>query len=159
MLPCNKILCAIDFSEASFEALKAANELAQGLSSELLLVHVVPSVSWPADLVAAEGCNMECCQKQLVEDARRKLDEAARTRVPDSVTRRVILKEGDPGHEILQTAEEESVNLIVIATHGMSSWHHYVHGAVAQRVIQHTPCAVLVVRRSLHRKHAPPAGE
>jgi nucleotide-binding universal stress UspA family protein len=44
------------------------------------------------------------------------------------------------------------MHLIVIATHGMSSWRHYVHGAVGQRVIHHTPCAVLVARSALNRK-------
>ncbi|MHC4371677.1 MAG: universal stress protein [Planctomycetota bacterium] len=41
MLPCKKILSAIDFSEASFEALEVAKELALNFSAELLLVHVL----------------------------------------------------------------------------------------------------------------------
>lgn len=152
MLPCKKILSAIDFSEASFEALKVANELALTFSAELLLVHVRPHVPWPADLIAAPGFDMQSCERQLTEDARRDLEEVAAARVPASIRKRLILQDGDAGHEILETAKSEDVDLIVIATHGMSSWHHYVHGAVAQRVIHHTPCAVLVVRSPVHRK-------
>ena len=152
MLPCKKVLCAIDFSEASFEALKAANEMALTFSAELLLVHVRHPFPWPSDLLAAPGFDVRACERQQAEDIRRQFEEVAATRVPEGIRRRLIVQEGDAGHEILQTAEREAVNLIVIATHGMSGWHHYVHGAVAQRVIHHTPCAVLVVRCPLHRK-------
>lgn len=152
MLPCKKILSAIDFSEASLEALKVANELALSFSAELLLVHVRPNVSWPPDVIAMRGFDMELSERELAEDARQKLEEVAATHVPRSIERRVILRDGDAGHEILETAKSEAVDLIVIATHGMSAWHHYVHGAVAQRVIHHTPCAVLVVRCGARRK-------
>lgn len=154
MLPCKKILAAIDFSEASFEALNAANEMAACFSAELLLVHVRPHVCWPPDLMASPGFRLRAREKQLVEDARRQLEEVAETRVPANIKKRTILKDGDAGHEILETAKDEAVDLIVIATHGMSTWHHYVHGAVTQRVIHHTPCAVLVVRCPLHRKES-----
>jgi len=149
MIPCKKILAAVDFSHASFEALKAANELASCFSAELLLVHVRHPDPWPADLLAAPGFDRVESERQLQRDAMERLEEVAETRVAEGVERRVILKKGDPGHEILQTAETEGVDLIVIATHGMSAWHHYIHGAVAQRVIHHTPCAVLVVRSAL----------
>lgn len=151
MLPCKRILAAIDFSEASFEALKVANEMALSFSAELLLVHVRHPFPWPSDLLALPGFDARASEKQQVEEARKQLEDAAAARVPPEISKRLILEEGDPGHEILRVAEREAVNLIVIATHGMSSWHHYVHGAVAQRVIQHTPCAVLVVRSPLHR--------
>lgn len=152
MLPCEKILSAIDFSEASFEALKVANELALNFSAELLLVHVQPHACWPPDVLMVPDFDVQSCERQLTEDARQKLEEVAAKRVPEQIKRRLILRDGDAGHEILETAKTEEVDLIVIATHGMSSWHHYVHGAVAQRVIHHTPCAVLVVRSPLHRK-------
>ena len=149
MLPCKRILAAIDFSNASFEALKVANELARSFSAELLLVHVRHHEPWPPDLLTVPGFDVQAAERQLADDARRKLEDVAETRVHQGIEKRLILKKGDPGHEILQTAESEAVNLIVIATHGMSAWHHYVHGAVAQRVIHHTPCAVLVVRSPL----------
>jgi len=151
MLPCKKILSAIDFSESSFEALKVANELALSFSAELLLVYVRPHPCWPPGILAMPGFDMQSSERQLTEDARRNLEEVAATRVPEQIKRRLILRDGDAGHEILEVAKGEAVDLIVIATHGMSSWHHYVHGAVAQRVIHHTPCAVLVVRSPLHR--------
>ena len=158
MLPCRRILAATDFSDASFEALKVADELAVAFSAELLLVHVRHSVPWPPDVLAVPGFDLRVCERQLADDARLRLAEVGVTRVSPEVRKRLVLKKGDPGHEILHIAESEAVDLIVIATHGMSSWHHYVHGAVAQRVIHDTPCAVLVVRSPLKRRRAQDAG-
>ena len=152
MLPCKRILSAIDFSEASFEALKVANEMALNFSAELLLVHVRPSATWPPGLMATPGFDFQGYERDLDQDARKRLEEVASTRVPEEVDRRLILKDGNAAHEILEIARSESVDLIVIATHGMSGWHHYIHGAVAQRVIHQTPCAVLVVRAEPARK-------
>ncbi len=159
MLPCKKILSAIDFSEASFEALNVANELALSFSAELLLVHVRPNPSWPPNLMATPGFDFRAAEREQAEDARRKLEDVSATRVPEQIERRLILRDGNAGHEILDAAKSEAVDLIVIATHGMSGWHHYVHGAVAQGVIHQTPCAVLVVRSAPPRKRVSRAKE
>jgi nucleotide-binding universal stress UspA family protein len=152
MLPCKKMLSAIDFSDASFEALKVANELPLSFSAELLLVHVQPNACYPPGIIAKPGFDIQKCERELTEDAQRKLDDVSAKRVPKNIARRLILKNGSAGHEILEIAKSEAVDLIVIATHGMSGLHHYLHGAVAQRVIRHTLCAVLVVRSPMHRK-------
>ena len=151
MLPCKKILSAIDFSEASYEALNVANELASCLSAELLLVHVRHPDCLPPDLMATHDFDMQGFELQQINDAREKLEKVAETRVDRDINKTLIVKEGEAGHEILEAAENESVDLIVIASHGMSGLHHYLHGSVAQRVIRHTPCAVLVVRS--HNRH------
>lgn len=152
MLPCKKILSAVDFSDASFEALKVANELALSFSAELLLVHVRPDPCYPPGIIAMPGFDFQACERELAEDAQKKLEDVSASQVPEQIERRVILKDGSAGHEILEIAKSEAVDLIVIATHGMSGLHHYLHGAVAQRVIHHAPCAVLVVRFPLSRK-------
>ena len=152
MLPCKKILSAIDFSDASFEALKVANELALSFSAELLLVHVRPDPCYPPGIIAMPGFDCQACERELAEDAQKKLEEISASQVPEQIERRLILKDGGAGHEILEIAKSEAVDLIVIATHGMSGLRHYLHGSVAQRVIHHAPCAVLVVRFPLSRK-------
>ncbi|MHC4120208.1 MAG: universal stress protein, partial [Planctomycetota bacterium] len=83
MLPCKKILSAIDFSEASFEALEVAKELALNFSAELLLVHVRPSPTWPPSLMATPGFDFQAAEREQADDARRKLEDVAATRVPE----------------------------------------------------------------------------
>ena len=151
-LPCKKVLCAIDFSKASFEALEVANELASNFSAELLLVNVRAEQPLPADVLEMPGFDPEAHEEKLAGDVRNKLEEISQNRVPPEIKRRIMIKQGDVGHEILEAASEEKVDLIVIASHGMSGLHHYLHGSVAQRVIHHTPCAVLVVRATSKHK-------
>jgi nucleotide-binding universal stress UspA family protein len=98
------------------------------------------------------GFNFPRFEQQQTEDARKRLEEVSRNRLPQQLKRRTMIKEGDAGHEILQAATNEGVDLIVIATHGMTCLPHYLHGSVTQRVIQHTPCSVLVIRVATHKK-------
>ena len=152
MLPCKKILSAVDFSDASFEALKVANELALSFSAELLLVHVRPDTCYPQGVIVMPGFDFQACERELTEGVQKKLEEVSASRVPEQIERRLISKDGSAGHEILEIAKSEAVDLIVIATHGMSGLHHYLHGSVAQKVIHHAPCAVLLVRFPLTKK-------
>jgi nucleotide-binding universal stress UspA family protein len=152
MLPCKKILSAVDFSDASFEALKVANELALSFSAELLLVHVLPDPCYPPGIIAMPGFDFQACERELSEDAQKKLEDVSASQVPEQIERRLILKEGSAGHEILEIAKSEAVDVIVIATHGMGGLHHYLAGSVAQRVIHHAPCAVLMVRFPMTQK-------
>ena len=151
MLPCKKILCPTDFSDASAEALKAAGELAAQFSAELLLVHVLPPVMnyTPSDWTEMPRFDLPTYERQQAEDALAKLDELSARQIPEPVSRRILVRQGSAAHEILEAAAEEKVDLIVIATHGMTGWRHYLYGSVTQRVVQHTPCSVLVVKPAL----------
>ena len=53
---------------------------------------------------------------------------------------------GDPGHQIAQYAEEAKADLIVLPSHGRSGLQRLLIGSVAERVVRHAPCPVLVVR-------------
>ncbi len=153
MLPCKKILCPTDFSEASIEGLKAAAELAAQFSAELLLIHVQPPVMnyVPSDWAETPMFDVALFEQKQAEDARAKIEELSRTRVPEAVHRRTLVKLGSAAREILETAAEEEADLIVIATHGMTGWHRYLYGSVTQRVLQHAPCSVLVIRSTAPR--------
>jgi nucleotide-binding universal stress UspA family protein len=68
-------------------------------------------------------------------------------------TVRYEVREGNPAEEILQYAEEEGVDLILMSTHGLSGFSRWVYGSVADRVLRGAPCPVLLVRPQ------PPEGE
>ena len=151
MLAWKKILCPIDFSEASLESLKTACELAEQFSAELLLVHVRPISVLPPEVLGMPGFDYADFERQRTDDTRKKLEDLAPRVVPKQVSCRLIHKEGDAGHEILETASAERVDLIVIATHGMTGWRHYLYGSVTQRVLQNTPCSCMVIRSQAPR--------
>lgn len=55
---------------------------------------------------------------------------------------------GDPGSEIVDYAIEEGADLIVVPSHGYHGFKRMLLGSVAERVIRHAECSVLVLRRS-----------
>lgn len=142
MLPFKKILYPTDFSEASYEALKAANELALHFSAELCLVHVVSPVVQTSPDFAPSVLPLQ----KMEASAENSLQEVIKQRVPKELQVRQIVVLGRAADEIIRISEEEKVDLIVIATHGQTGWRHMVFGSVAEKVVRLAPCPVLTVR-------------
>jgi nucleotide-binding universal stress UspA family protein len=57
-----------------------------------------------------------------------------------------IVRLGRAWHEIVQIAREEKVDMLVIATHGYTGLRHALLGSVAEKVVRHASCPVLIVR-------------
>jgi universal stress protein A len=147
MLPFKKILCPTDFSEPSYEALKVANELALHFSSELFVVHVVAPVPLvPAAPTVPVTFNVLEYQQELEISSRKTLEGLVKKRVPEKIWVRTIVVLGDPADQIVKIADEEKVDLIVIATHGQTGWRRLVFGSVTEKVVRLTPEPVLTIR-------------
>jgi universal stress protein A len=144
MLPFKKILCPTDFSEASYKALSAADEVARHFSAKILLAHVVePLVTVPA---GSATFNPAEYQIQLVASAKSGLEAVARERFSRGVKVEQTVLEGGPAYQIVHLAEKEHVDLIVIATHGQTGWRHLLFGSVAEKVVRLASCAVLTIQ-------------
>lgn len=59
----------------------------------------------------------------------------------------ILQRLGTPYEEIVKVAKERGVDLIVIATHGYTGLKHFLLGSTAERVVNVSPCPVLVVRQ------------
>jgi nucleotide-binding universal stress UspA family protein len=145
MLPFKKILCPTDFSEPSYEALKAAGELAHHFGSELHIVHVITPV--PIIPVGPEpsAFNVSLYEQELEASSKRSLEEVVNQLESKALKTRLIALRGNPADEIVRTANEENVDLIVIATRGRSALDRLIFGSVAQKVVRLAKCPVLTV--------------
>jgi len=142
MLPFKRILCPTDFSEPACTGVVAAGEMAKRFSAELILMHVVgpiPALDTPAGVSTFD---VAAYQRELTESAKRFLEER-RAKVPEGVPTRLLVTHGDAGHEIVRVAKEESVDLIVMATHGATGWRHRIFGTVTDKVVRTAHCSVL----------------
>lgn len=86
-----------------------------------------------------------------IEDELRKrgeeeLENLVRTRIHKRVPAQKVIRIGKPFFEIIQYAREESIDLIIIATHGHTGVEHVLFGSTAEKVVRKAPCPVLVVR-------------
>lgn len=157
LLPISKILCPTDFSDASYEALKAAVELAENFGAQLILVHVVPAMPQPiwADPLCEDREAYEPGLSEYEEalriSAQQNLHSVIKQHLPATIESRVIVVEGEAARAIVQIAEDESVSLIVIATHGLTGWRQVAFGSVADRVV-HTTCRPFLAIRGSGEK-------
>ena len=140
MLCLKKILYPTDFSEASYEALKVANELAAYHSAELYIVHAI------SPLFAAGSPTGISPIAEMEKAAQTSLQEVIKERIPKELHIRQVITIGGAADEIIRIAEQERVDLIVIGTHGQTGWRHAVFGSVAEKVVRLASCPVLSIR-------------
>ena len=133
------ILCPVDFSPCARAALTMATELAASSSAALMLAHVWEISPYVAPGVLSAGAAVET----LLEDAEAQLAEWAAS----AKTTHTTLVRGVPWAEIVRLLEHDrTYDLTVLATHGRTGLKRVLVGSVAERVVRHAPCAVLVVR-------------
>ena len=138
-----KILLPIDFSPSSQAALETAADLALHFHAELFLVNVVPIFSAFTSEYAAPQMQFQQEEKTRAEQRLAK----ART-----VLAAKGLKAGssvevanDIAGCIMEVAEREHVDFVVISTHGLSGWHPLVFGSIAEKVIKLVQCPLLLL--------------
>lgn len=152
MLPITRILWPTDFSDPSYEALNSAVELCGHFSAELVAVHVVREVPRIMPVGGVDRDSVEFWtelkkyEQTLLEVARQALDEVIQKRVPGDIKAEVIVTRGDSACEIVRTAEDQRVSLIVMATHGLAGWRQVMFGSVAERVVRLASRPVLTIR-------------
>lgn len=143
-----KILVPLDGSPAAESALEPAMQLGRAIHAEILLVRSIQLVYTSMPTVAGE---YEWIWPEYArEDSRREihdyLDSVRRLYdCPDCHVRSIAL-EGDPASCIVDTAEEEQVDLIVMSTHGHTGVRRAVFGSVTERVLHSVSCPVMVTR-------------
>lgn len=148
MLPFKKILCPTDFSEASRQSLKVAKELASHFKSELCLVHIVspvPVIPFPEGIPPT--FDTRSYQQELEVSSRKALEEVVHQMESNQVSSRLIMLRGDPAQKIIDLADEEKPDLLVLATHGKSGWERLIFGSVTEKVMRLAPCPVLLIHR------------
>jgi nucleotide-binding universal stress UspA family protein len=150
LLSVKMILCPIDFSGPSYEALDYAAGLSLNLGAELCLAHILPEVADPA-WAHPLHCNPDEVRLVLSEyegalytSAQRKLHEVIGQRMPEDISPRAIVRVGEAAAEIVRIADDEKANLIVIGSRGLSGQRD-VFGSVTERVARLAGCPVLIV--------------
>lgn len=154
-----KILVPLDSSDLAEYALPPAIRLAEQGPGTLTLLHVLEhqTVIIPEgpDLM---GHNMYYPETSLSreETAGREYLAGLNFKVGQSeptFTWHTRLEEGDPASRIVDVAEEEAIDLIVMSTHGYSGVTRWVLGSVAEKVLRYAPCPVLIVRDDIPMRH------
>jgi len=148
MVQFKKILCPFDFSENAQEALQYAIHLmSKDEDATLYLTHVVDNRVYDYG-GPIYGQEPSVSMAVLDQSIREKLEKKLLDHVPEEIQKRVetIILFGVPFLEIIITAKDKNVDLIVIGTHGRTGIAHMLIGSVAEKVVRKAPCPVLSVK-------------
>jgi len=138
----NKILVPVDFSNASRTVVHQAAFLARHFPCEIILLHVLSPLSYPTGLVErGDELTVRDLHAETVQQAQKDLDQSLPPELAGIAVKRLVLK-GDPSREILQTARDEKVDLIMMSTHGHGSFYRLLLGSVAAKVLHDSDCPV-----------------
>jgi nucleotide-binding universal stress UspA family protein len=139
------ILVPIDFSIHSKNALKYAIPIAEKFRASLHLVYVVEPTIYPADLGFGQVV-LPGVEDELREKGAEELETLIRREIGKRVAASSAVRTGNPHQEILREAEERSVDMIVVATHGHSGVEHMLFGSTADRIVRNAHCPVMTIR-------------
>ncbi len=146
MIALKKILVATDFSEPADAAVDYGRAFARTFGATLYLLHVVDDmyVRLGGDAYAAVLPDL---QEDVEREARQRLSRIAAQDDPQSLRVEAVITSGATAQAIVEYAEKENVQLIVVGTHGRGGVAKLLMGSVAERVVRTAHCPVLTVRR------------
>jgi nucleotide-binding universal stress UspA family protein len=139
------ILAPTDFSEYSKQAVTSALEWAQKFGAKLTILHVIELPPYPVEGYVPPSLSatfMDDLERQATTDLALVVPEAEKAGV--EVARVVAV--GSPYRKIIDLAEAEQVELIVMATAGRTGFSRLVMGSIAERVVRTASCPVLTIR-------------
>jgi len=151
-LPFKRLLCAVDFSDVSLDAVRWALSLAEESGARLTLIHVL---EWPweeppppmiEELPFEQGAALAEFRRYLEESAKKRLESLIPESVPASQVT-TMLRSGKPHVQILHVAADEQTDLIVIGVHGRNPVDMALFGSTTNQVVRRATCPVLTLRQ------------
>src|SRR5262245_58005402 len=135
------VMLATDLSETSEAATTTALDLAVTTGARLLAVSVIDpgALRLPGGRYFARVDQVRAEREHIAQEL------VARGRSV-GVTVDFLVWEGDPGESIIEAAEAEGADMIVVGSHGRGAVGRFLIGSVSDHVVRNAPCPVLVVR-------------
>jgi nucleotide-binding universal stress UspA family protein len=149
MVTYKKILYCTDFSESAKAALPFAIDITKKYEATLHIVHVYQDPAHLAEFEISSNIKMDWVRvaHALGTETEKKLKEFCSEGVKEMKSYHSRMLRGRPHVEIIQYAKENAIDLIVLASHGLSGWEHVLFGSTAERVLRESPCNVLVIKK------------
>jgi nucleotide-binding universal stress UspA family protein len=141
------ILVGTDGSETAGKAVTQAVELARAVGARLLVVSAFAPV--PEARLRDESTQVPADLQWMVnprEDVDATLASAEELAQDHGVPVEIFARQGDPADAILDVAEEEGADVIVVGNKGMTGAKRFLLGSVPNKVSHHAPCSVLIIR-------------
>lgn len=139
-----KILIPIDFSPVTESAVREGADLARRYKASIVLLTAIDDTFPHPELFSLDLPN-----EDFYRTLRHRAEERMATLIASccqGVQIDHVVARGRPAKVIVEFAEAEKIDLIVMSTHGTGGWSHVLLGSVTERVLGVAPCPVLVLR-------------
>jgi nucleotide-binding universal stress UspA family protein len=143
-----RILCAVDFSESSLDALAYAFNVAEEADARLTLLHVIEMPPELRENPLAADFDVDRLHAAADAEARRRLRELIPDQARAYCTVETAMAEGSAHRQLLRQAAAGGADLIVMGVHGRGAIDRLVFGSTTHHVIRAALCPVLIVRGS-----------
>lgn len=143
-----KVLVPIDFSDYSKGALNYSINFIKCFNAEITLIYVIEPVIYPPDFSATQ-ISIPPTDFEITKNAEESLKQFINKEIPADIKVKSVIKTGKPFVEIVETASEENIDLIIISSHGRSGVEKILFGSTAEKVVRKAPCPVLTLRAPL----------
>lgn len=148
-----KILIALDYDFSAQKIAESANELAKAMNAQAILLHVISDAGHYASVNYSPvmGFDMFNSMDLMQSDSTEKLQNAAKQYLLKTIEHlgdgniQAIVKEGDFGEMILDTAKELGADIIVMGTHSRHGLDKFLMGSVAEKVLHKTTIPLYII--------------
>jgi nucleotide-binding universal stress UspA family protein len=144
----SKILVAIDGSHSSMEAAEYAIEMAKKDGAKIIALTVNRIALSSYGLATPEGEIKSPKEKEIILESRKRFDILAQNATQNNVELKTELINSQMSVDgaIVEYAESEDVDLIIMGTTGRSGFKKLLLGSVASAVVTYSPCPVMIVK-------------
>jgi len=138
-----RIVCPVDFSDASKQSLRNAIHLARKFKAELVVVNIVAPV--PVD-IARLKVNVETIEQSLAAEQVEAFNKFISSFDFTGIKWTSVNRKGEPHKEIMACLEEFKADLLMMGTHGRSGLNRFFMGSVTEKVVRELPCSFITTK-------------
>ena len=147
------ILVTTDFSDYSRSAFPKVIALARKFDANISILHVIQPLITPAEY--SWGVQPIELQKEHERNCHTAMEKLVLKYFPRDISVSSHILHGIPFKEIIGFCRDQQMDLLVIATHGLSGLSHIIFGSTAEKIVRKSSCPVLVVRDPAHKFEMP----
>ncbi len=137
------IVVGTDGSPSAQAAVRRATELARGDGARVHLVTAYPDVPSYRERIPGSATREPIDLREVAESM---LARAAGELGSQGVMVETHAREGDPARVIIDVAQEQNADLIVVGARGLTGFERFLLGSVSSKLSHHAPCSLMIVR-------------
>ena len=144
MVKIEKILFPTELREYALKILPFVISMSEKYDSSVYLLHVVEDLlRWGGFYIP--HISLDLYQKEAMEAAEKLMNKFFRQHMQGCPKYEFRIRSGDPAGEILKIIDSETIDLVVMGTHGYKGLEHRIFGSVAEKVLRNSSVPVLTV--------------